>query len=649
MGAWHTCRTTTRLAATDEIGQTAVKIQSAIVAGVIAGVGATLSLGAMGRHARGFPSIVAAAAQTPEDISGLTLRGSVVDTVTKKPIAGALVDLDGDPPRPGSHRPQQDANDTEQRTDANGEFTFRHVSWDSHFFSITKPGYTSATDDGIDYSSYEVRPVSQMEPLRMFLTPVAELAGHVTSETGAPLKGVALTLYNERVEDGRGIWVPQKNASTDAQGFYSFTGLKSGSYVVMSGWMFDHDPGEPAGSVCPSDLHPFVVQSGYSPTATPGVTDFSKAVPVLLPQGAHAVAGLKLRDQPFHRVSLQGSVSLGFPFGNGLVDRNGRAVTGPRNPKSQCVRDPFLYVDRGASQRTASLPDGLYTLHSHPSFLKDYGVVGKHASSWLGDYTTFTVAGSDMALPAKTVAPEPGPSTLIKGHFEALRLHPDHSENGTCNGTVRTSSSSPGDGKRSFPALWLSHADGLAEPVPQQRIQAQFQNSPTRQGDGPLAFGDLEAGKYWVHADETDTDYVSAITAGGVDLSHEPLVVGANGKSAPLEVTLRDDCGSLRLNYPWPKPFRNPVGIAGDFRALVVPQFAGFAVQRSLMFINDRGDDVLIGNLAPGHYKVYILPRERGVRFRETQPVPKDFPPGQDVWVKPGEKVEITVVGPPAE
>jgi hypothetical protein len=626
-----------------------VKMQSVIVAGVFAGVVATLSLKAITRRGGGLGVISAVAAQTADDFSEFTLRGSVMDTVTKKPIVDALVVLDGDPPRPGPRRAQQDARGTERRTDANGEFTFRHVSWDSHFISIAKPGYTSATDELIDYSSYEVHPRPQMGPLRMFLTPVAELAGHVTSETGAALKGVALTLYSERVEDGRSVWMKQKDTSTDAQGFYSFSGLKSGSYVVVSGWMFDHDPWQQAGPVCTMELHPFVAQSGYLPTATPGVTDFSKAVPILLPQGAHTVADLKLRDQPFHRVSLQGSVSLGFPFGNGLVDRNGSAVAEPQHPQSQCVRDPFLYVDRGSAQRTASLPDGLYILHSHPSFLKDYGVVGKHASSWLGDYTTFTVAGADMALPAKTVAPEPGPSTVIKGHFEALRLHPDHSENGTCNGTVRTSSSSPGDGHRAFPALWLSYADGLAEPVPPQRIEAQFQDSPTRQGDGPLAFGDLHAGKYWVHADETDTDYVSAITAGGVDLSREPLVVGANGKSAPVEVTLRDDCGSLRLNYPWPQPFRNPVGIAGDFRALVVPQFAGFAVQRTLMFINDRGDDVLIGNLAPGHYKVYILPRVRGVRFRETQPVRKDFPPGQDVWVKAGEKVEITVVAPPAE
>jgi len=81
----------------------------------------------------------------------------------------------------------------------------------------------------------------------------------------------------------------------------------------------------------------------------------------------------------------------------------------------------------------------------------------------------------------------------------------------------------------------------------------------------------------------------------------------------------------------------------------VVPQFAGFAVQHTIMFIKERGDDVLIGNLAPGHYKVYILPRERGVRFRESESVPKDLPPGQDVWMKPGEKVEITVAEPPTE
>jgi Carboxypeptidase regulatory-like domain len=227
-----------------------VKMRNVVVAGAIAGIAATLSLPAMKRLFTGSPGITALAAQTSEDISGLTLRGSVMDTVTKKPIAGALVDLDGDPPRQGSSPAaghQQNARGAEQRTDANGEFTFRHVSWDSHFFSLTKNGYTSATDDGIEYSSYEVHPGQQMGPLRMFLTPAAELAGHVTSDTGAALKGVALTLYSERAEDGRRVWMRQKETSTDAQGFYSFPGLKYGHYVVVSGWTFDHDG---ASSLC---------------------------------------------------------------------------------------------------------------------------------------------------------------------------------------------------------------------------------------------------------------------------------------------------------------------------------------------------------------------------------------------------------------
>ncbi len=39
--------------------------------------------------------------------------------------------------------------------------------------------------------------------------------------------------------------------------------------------------------------------------------------------------------------------------------------------------------------------------------------------------------------------------------------------------------------------------------------------------------------------------YVAAVSSGGVDLLHNPLVVPPGGTSSPIEITLRDDGGTV--------------------------------------------------------------------------------------------------------
>ena len=54
------------------------------------------------------------------------------------------------------------------------------------------------------------------------------------------------------IEDGRAAWKRVADGFTDAGGSYRFFGLKPGTYVVVSEWLFDfRDPGS-----APSDLEP---------------------------------------------------------------------------------------------------------------------------------------------------------------------------------------------------------------------------------------------------------------------------------------------------------------------------------------------------------------------------------------------------------
>jgi hypothetical protein len=68
--------------------------------------------------------------------------------------------------------------------------------------------------------------------------------------------------------------------------------------------------------------------------------------------------------------------------------------------------------------------------------------------------------------------------------------------------------------------------------------------NPTGKGNEGLVVENAREGKYrvWVMPNR---GYVASATSGGVDLLHQPLVVGAGGASAPIEITLRDDTATL--------------------------------------------------------------------------------------------------------
>jgi hypothetical protein len=314
-------------------------------------------------------------------------------------------------------------------------------------------------------------------------------------------------------------------------------------------------------------------------------------------------------------------------------------------PGSHCGWIMPEHYDPVTKQRTINLPDGVYTLTTHAAHSKDEGV-GKNMSLWLGNHIGFTVSGSPLTIPSEPEHSEPVPSIRIHIHFDFT------DPKRMCSGIVTSAVSSPQDSdpSPSRHVLWLSRADPLLEdsrPIPEMISQ---DNSPE--------FSYVEPGSYWVHAVEpgntswmtfAPNTYVAAITAGGVDMSREPLAVGLNGVSPPLEVTLRNDCGTLQLNYLAPNPHGDPVGIVRAVFGLLVPQFAGFMNEHSFLFEPGRTQNISIGNLAPGHYKFYVVRQERGIAFKSSENTPTSLGPGQDVWLHPGEKEEISVVEPDLE
>jgi hypothetical protein len=73
--------------------------------------------------------------------------------------------------------------------------------------------------------------------------------------------------------------------------------------------------------------------------------------------------------------------------------------------------------------------------------------------------------------------------------------------------------------------------------------QSAFLRNPTNPKDDTLVIDGVAPGRYWVHLDPV-LGFPAAVSSGGVDLLHHPLVVAAGGTS-PIEITMRDDGATI--------------------------------------------------------------------------------------------------------
>lgn len=566
----------------------------------------------------------------------VSIRGVVIDTLTRKPVPGATIYLDQPPPPPpGAIQQVPKEERRKARSGGSGEFSFRGLDLTNHYLYVTKPGYTSSTDDVANYSSYEIRSGSKPAELRLFLTPAAQVTGQVSSDDGRPIAEIQLALWEKQIEDGRGVWVRRGEQLSNVHGSYRFGELKPGTYVVLSSWLVDNDPGAPPGPGCRS--YEMKAQSGYAPEANPGVLDFSAANPIELKQGQHAVADLKLQHQAFHAVALQPNDAKRHGF-MGLTDRNWRELKREPPPGSHCGWVLPWGVDRATGLRTINLPDGTYTVLIHDGQAIDQGP-GKPMKLGMGDFATFAVAGGPMTLPDTPEHHVPPPSTAIHVHYD-LAVHPRSGGETSSGVPCSSGDSSP----LCRPSIWLSRADPLPEkatPISEDERVANL-----------WEFSYLAPGRYWVHTwtyQGTPT-YVASITAGVADLAREPLVVGLDQASPQLEVTLRDDSGAFHVKYSPPNPSgADAAGVVQHFFGMLVPLFSGWVDSHDFTFEDGRAQESRIGDLPPGHYKFYVMRRKHGVEFRNPANMGGDLGPGHDVWIKAGGVAEISITAPALE
>jgi hypothetical protein len=117
-----------------------------------------------------------------------------------------------------------------------------------------------------------------------------------------------------------------------------------------------------------------------------------------------------------------------------------------------------------------------------------------------------------------------------------------------------------------------------------------------------------------------------------VDLMREPLAVGPGSTSQPIEVTLRNDAGSIsgQLNLP----ASSAAGPAATSRAHIyaIPLFATASNVPETMA--QASGQFSISNLAPGSYHVIALDQAADINPGDTQELSKYTGKGETVTVE---------------
>ena len=441
---------------------------------------------------------VAAQSTQTENNPADSVHGIVVNSVTREPIARALVL----------------SPDNRFATMTNGEgqfdFNFAHPEADEHkqdepasgdqvsyqrpnrpdLLMARKPGFLSDEN-----STQSLRSATAGKEFTIALTPEALVVGRVALPSSEASDTIQLEIYRHQVRDGRAHWVRVSSTSTKSSGEFRFAELSAGTYKLLTRELPDRDPltFDPGGQLY-----------GYPPVYFPIAASFAAAQTIQLTAGQVFQANISLVRHPYYPVKV---AVVHAPTGVGIgvvVSAQGR---GPGFALGYNYQDQMI---------EGTLPDGTYTLEAS-SF-------GPNAASGL---LNISVKGAALEGPRMILVPNGSISVNVKEEFTSSE---DTRQEGVfvINGHGGTE-----QGPRRYLNVHLEPADDFG----------QERGASLRPATGPeddsLALDGVQPGRYRVRTNSS-RGFVASINSGTTDLQHQLLVVGLGGTSSPIEITVRD-------------------------------------------------------------------------------------------------------------
>ena len=264
--------------------------------------------------------------------------------------------------------------------------------------------------------------------------------------------------------------------------------------------------------------------------------------------------------------------------------------------------------DQATHSMQVMLPDGTYSLlvtavnsHQEVTFGVSgrYSIPGGSGGSPMTGQVEFSVAGHPVANLRVPLTGQQGNPVQVS----VMRSAPPPPSNGP-----RLPSSGP-EPPADQVFITLSQAGGW---ITDGMVSTFAEGSATQ----ALETSFMAPGSYWVHTSISQRGLCQAsFTAGGASLAREPLVLGISGASAPLTLTLRDDCATLNLSLPGTvgTPF---FGEEPSYTVYVVPDFDSTADVTPLTLRPSTGGTLTLENLTPGDYHVYTFAAPVELEYR---------------------------------
>ncbi|MGC2639460.1 MAG: carboxypeptidase-like regulatory domain-containing protein [Acidobacteriaceae bacterium] len=515
---------------------------------------------------------------------GYPVRGVVVNSVTGQPVSGALVELN---------------QDFAMLTDGSGQFSFDNVPQRTYMVAVSKPGYR-----GFGHPRQGIRFVSlgsvlaqlapdrridvgpDMPSLSFRIMPEVSITGQVTLSTADPADGIRVRAYGLRIQNGRPVWDLAGTATTRSDGSFRLADLAPGKYMLSTEATLDN-PDSPERSRLPV--------WGFPPAYYPDSEDPNSAGNLNLAPGQQAEADFTLTRQQFFPVTVAVRSAESAAAAFEVLDSSG-------HPTGFSV-----HYDSREQVVHAVAPNGSWILEG-----RSYG----HALGW--GRTNFVVASAPASL-AIDVQSIPHIPVFIRRDFAAS----DHPTGGDDPGVNLT----------------------LA-PVDQFLLNGRGGYLARDPGsDGGWQLNLTQPGRYWTEVTPYSAAYVSSITSGGVDLASDPLAIEPGSSVAPIEITLRDDGGTITGQLSASASGGPGTATAPGDNSLhfvyAIPLFPSASQLPQATTQSDR--TFSIGNLAPGSYRVVACDAPQEIDFHSPDGLSAWTGQGQTVTVAAGSAASVTL------
>lgn len=484
-------------------------------------------------------------------------------------------------------------------TDGEGRFEL-HLTEGRYLILVRRPGFGSGME-----SRHEIQISGDVPGLTFSLTPEASITGHVTLGGGDDPDGLHFFIYHRQNVEGHARWTMMGMAQTDSGGTFRFLELETpDAYVVCS-------------ESSPDDAR--AATHGYAATCFPGGTDFATAAanPLTVGPGQEAELEVALARQPFYRVSI---VEAGLRQGQGTSVQI-RSAGGSQTAVG------FARSSRPGMVE-AELPNGNY-----------YAEARTFGSDMSYGRVDFKVA--DGPVTGLTVNPVPLRPLMVEIHKELTA--PESEGQAAANRAMGLE----GGGDNPRVNLSLIPADNLFENPTGGNLRR-----PEGATDGDLfEMDNIVPGRYWVRGDAFEA-YVSSITSGSTDLTREPLTIGPGGTSEPIEITLRNDTGTIACTVdPAESGDGATVGDGGaagagsgevkQIFAYAIPQFG--SVGRIPQAFRRMDGTYEFHAVAPGTYTVVAFDGRHEIDTDDRDELARIAAQGKTATVEPGGTAEVEV------